>query len=158
MPSAKASLLISGHHAWPVSRYRVMSSFRVRTAQLRAYRRPPNCRRKHASCPRVQSSANMNACTVQPSGTSNLATSAPGSSLPPPRAPGRHRDAEPVRAPSLSHAAIIPPGYDTPPPPRPARQPGPKTLRLLLNKGALRDHYEAVSLALDHYLGNSSDP
>jgi hypothetical protein len=70
-PSANASLLICGHHAWPVSasahsaplarfhririeasdgfcvsspvsRYRDRSSFRVRTAQLRAYRRPPN--------------------------------------------------------------------------------------------------------------------
>ena len=106
MPSANASLLTCGHHASPVSasahsaplarfhririaasdgipvssplsRYRARSSFKVRTAQLRAYRRPPNCRRTHAACSGVQSSANTNACTTHPSGTSNLPTKPP---------------------------------------------------------------------------------
>jgi alkanesulfonate monooxygenase SsuD/methylene tetrahydromethanopterin reductase-like flavin-dependent oxidoreductase (luciferase family) len=49
-------------------------------------------------------------------------------------------------------------GYDIPPPPRPARQPGQKILPLLRDSGALRDHYEAVSLTVDHYFGNSSNP
>src|SRR3954447_12389768 len=102
MPSANASLLTCGHHTCPVaasvhsasltwfqpfrspasdgaaicsplSWYRSRSSLRVRTAQLRAYRRPPNCRRRHAAWAGDRSSAKQNACALHPSGISNLA-------------------------------------------------------------------------------------
>ena len=107
MPSANASLLISGHHTWPVSasthsssltlfqRFRSpaatglavslaglpgtasMSAFRVRDRPVAgvpaATEMPPHARRLL----RGQSSANRNACTVQPSGTSNLAITTP---------------------------------------------------------------------------------
>jgi hypothetical protein len=106
----------------PVARYRPRSSFRVRTAQFRAYRRPPNWRRRHAACSWVQSSANVNACTVHPSGTMNLATGAPGHGTARPRAPGQHPDAGTAPAPGYRQAPSIPPGYDIPPlPGQPAR-------------------------------------
>src|SRR5215469_13632609 len=106
----------------------------------------------HAACPGVQSRANVNACTDQPSGTLNLATITPGCDLTRQRAPGRRRDADP--APGLSHAIIMPDRYDIPPPPG---QPGRK-LPPRLHEADLHDRYEAVSLTVDHYCGNSSNP
>ena len=50
---------------------------RVRTAQFRAYRRPPNCRRRHAAWAGDGSSAKQNACALHPSGIANPATVTP---------------------------------------------------------------------------------
>src|ERR1039457_7720909 len=101
----------------------------------------------HAACSGLQSRANVNACTAQPSGTSNLATIVPGCSLTLPRTPGRRPDADPARVPDLSHAIIMTSGYDIPPPPG---QPGRKFLLRPCESGALLGPYADVLRTDDH--------
>src|SRR6516225_3875183 len=62
-----------------------MPSFSWRTAQLQAYLRPPNWRARIRACCGSGSTAKLNACSTQPSGTSNLAMPTAASS---PQQPG----------------------------------------------------------------------
>jgi hypothetical protein len=87
----------------PVARYRPRSSFRVRTAQFRAYRRPPNWRRRHGTARPRAPGQHPDAGTAPAPGYRQAPSNPPGYDIPP--LPGQPARPDKEHFPNFARAA-----------------------------------------------------